>query len=655
MGIYSFNSSFIVNKYNDTYAGHIIDSESYVNNLYYGIKALGIDTEKTFECNESNFNYCFRGVYLSGIDYAQIFKNSFYIRGSEENWESRSYAIYTDYCTKYKIDENIARGTSEYFRDIGIIINNSGEDLNMVYKNYLQFLYIGILAQNSNRSYDPLKGLKIKCNDFFMNKNDLAVTVDDDPDPFPDPNTQGISKYQGIDDGSVDPNNPAGNLFTANENFVLMMIDNEAKDINYYHHEPTSKERVEPKADKITQETVSPQNTDIDWVEEITCPPRILDAGNDTIRMEILKYNDSINTVNNELALLIDGGDTEETQFNIEISQPPDAMDLRDELMDESPYLSDTVMIDAINKEDVLEEAMVRDILVANPQSAKSKSVMDEVYNRNNPLPGYMIDDIIQGKSMQSAKELRECKLSKYYAERQYRINELVKRYRNNNTPSDSLITLLLTEMSINSRYEIGFRYIKENDTTAASNTIDSIPILFDLNNRQYNEYQRYLNYFNVYKNCNMNFEGMLYLDTTHLNVLLGLSSTYFDMPGAYSRNLLRMIDEIDYEEPIILPDPLKQIGNYNILDNEKKNNPLIFYPNPANDYFVIDYSIEQNDVIELRMEIIDIRGIVVKSVLLDKNIDQCYIDTRNINSGNYLCRLILNNKVLQSTKITIL
>jgi hypothetical protein len=103
--------------------------------------------------------------------------------------------------------------------------------------------------------------------------------------------------------------------------------------------------------------------------------------------------------------------------------------DLYDDLMAVSPFLSDTVLKSAIYKEDVFPAAMVRDVLVANPQSAKSYDIIESLDSRWDQIPEWMMDQIMEGVDITGAKEAIERNLAGWKHKRGEHFTNLYRHY----------------------------------------------------------------------------------------------------------------------------------------------------------------------------------------------------------------------------------
>lgn len=75
-------------------------------------------------------------------------------------------------------------------------------------------------------------------------------------------------------------------------------------------------------------------------------------------------------------------------------------------------------------------------------------------------------------------------------------------------------------------------------------------------------------------------------------------------------------------------------------------------YPNPSNGTIVLNYTLKQNDIAEIKMY--DLTGKLVEKHELDASKNELQINT-NLNNGIYLYQVIVNDKVVKSDKLVII
>jgi hypothetical protein len=649
IGIYSYNSSFEVQPCIGI-NGPICSS---FNKLTYGIKALSLNSIRQFTIDNCRFNLTFRGIYNSGTRYQTITSNTFNLPSQAASTsEFPSYGIYLDNCSQYHVENNYITAGVYSTLPIGIIVNNSGGELNMIYRNRFEDLGYGIIAQNDNRGDDGIvqSGLKIKCNEFDLVLNNIYVGPEDAY------TRQGISKYQGF---TGSPSAPAGNQFSH-----LFLKDkytdyhNLQRNIIYFHHDTT---QSPPELNLVpwyyTNWSITRQTTQYAYTAE-SCPPTLENDLRDNLRNSIVLEDAEIDTSSSVLEAWIDGGNTEQLQEDIDYSTPPDGYDLRNDLLSESPYLSDIVMINAIEQENVLTDALIRDILVANPQAAKSSEIMTELDQRTINLPEYMIAEIEQGLYSVSQKESLEAELSYHYQERTLARNALISSFINDTTISslDSLINVYDYENDKMLKYDLAFQYLANKDSVNTMNTLTSIPFNYSLTSSEQALHQKYLDYFEIWQDLMSEGKTEFELDSIQILNLYSLENGGYIPVSAFARNILQVIDTLIYHEPILLPITSEKSVNAPTDRARKqieKDSYLAVYPNPARNFFIVDYIIPTpGDLAVLRL--IDARGILVKEIPLTSSQNKFTIGTGNLQSGIYFCNLVENNRVKESAKIIV-
>jgi hypothetical protein len=654
IGVYSIESMFLIDKYEDNF----LSIETEFNNLYYGVKSLSISTTRKSYLGFCNFNNNVTGAYFSGVSNQEVLNCDFQVMLLSPSYEQNHCGLYLDNCTGYWIEGNEFTGTTlatvEDYKIIGLTVNNSGESPNELYRNYFNYLDIGILAQNTNRSSpNGIEGLFIKCNKCGLNGQlnkqfDISVTA------YEEWENAGIKRNQGDNES---PSGPAGNMFShyMNGPYDSDYNNSTEEEILYFQHDP---EPIELELQYHTQILIGVDETGIEYDENESCPPKGTTFEINELNDLIVENENNADSVDAILDALVDGGNTQELESDVIISTPPEAYMLHTDLMNKSPFLTDTVMIEAIQKEDVLTPIMVKEVLVANPQSAKSEEVMTELDNRINPLPDYMIAEIEAGKDTLGDKELMEATKSFYRHERSIYMNMLKTIYKFDTLDlgySDSLLTLLQNENTVKAKYELAFEHINRGEYASASSVINNITNQFTLSSGQVSIHQKYDSIMPVITDLYQNNKSVFELDSLQLNLLASLATDSTSMPGTYARNILVYIGQMMYNEPYILPDTSLKAEDYKEPGSHKKNSPPKFkvYPNPASDYLVIEYNLKSegcDGYVLLR----DNLGKTVKQVSINSNMYSRIISTSGITSGVYYLSLICNEQTLMSTNVVI-
>lgn len=195
---------------------------------------------------------------------------------------------------------------------------------------------------------------------------------------------------------------------------------------------------------------------------------------------------ESVNT-SETLITLIDEGETSDKVLEVNLASPSEALEVRNSILQYSPFVSDTVLKSSIYREELLNNAMIRDIMVANPHSAKSGTIMQELDMRLDPMPEYMKDEILEGIFVLSAKELMEAKRDMDMQFYNYGFNRILSASLTDTipVPSDTLIALLNADGSALSLMLQAWILYEDGDTISALNRMETIPPGITLNEQE--------------------------------------------------------------------------------------------------------------------------------------------------------------------------
>lgn len=660
-GIFSENSGFYIDAY---CLGQVYPCthkrNSIIQGLTKGIYAMNSGTSRTIFLNDALLFDNYQALYLSGFDgisAVNILSNTFR-NGHDSYW---SYGMYLNECSGYHVENN------EFYEEgvspitIGLIVNNSGTSHNEIYRNTFHNLKFATVSENVNRNYDPplhLGGLCYRCNKFIKddltepNRLDFTITYDGQYT-----NYTGIAKNQGTYLNSTF--GPVGNMFQPNPATSHYDFYNEGNGIDYYYHSQNlTGFRLRPKPENIygTVNTFSVYAT----FSQNSCPSTLEGGGGEEDFAKIVEAKAQSDSIGNVLNDLVDGGSTFSLNFDVITSSPPEALQTRNELLEESPYLSDTVMKSTIAKEEVLDNAMVRDVLVANPHSAKSDEIINMLENRIVPMPDYMMEQILAGEDTVSAKEVLEAKKAHVDGEINKIYQRLIRNYKGDTAKpaiEDSLVWLFSYRNTPESYYDLATWYHDKGQYNKSDSILDLIPMIFPLTNKQQANHQAYIEIFDLTKEISTDTTGVFKVDSARTIALQNIVSSNNGIPGAWARNILISAGKITYQEPIILPDTsLKSTkkNKYRGVKQSQNGSRLKVYPNPANDYFIVDYRLD-NTFSQATIIIHDVTGKIVKSYSAPGKRNQVILPTADLVTGLYIITLDIEGIRVDSGKINVI
>jgi hypothetical protein len=556
--------------------------------------------------------------------------------------------LYLDNCNEYWVEENLFQSAQFSGTTIGVVVNESGHNHNEIYRNTFDNLSYSILAQGVNRDSRSGEGLVCKCNTFINANYDIVVTGET--------TDAGIAQYQGS--SIAQPDAPAGNLFSwKGPSGTHTDINNQGVHLTYYYH-VDEQYHLEPKYYDTLKVTAVPNHL-ASWDTITSCPSYIDTAGNGggsagAMRSLLSISEQASDSLNSLIQTLEDAGNTESLEWTVDMSVPEQSYEVYNQLMNTAPYISDTVMGAAIQKENVLPDAMIRDVMVASPESAKDDELMQRLEERNNPLPGYMLGQILQGRSLVSAYGDLLAREAYYSNLKAFAIKQLKQAYRTDTAAaiaSDSLMALLQMQNKLNAHYELAFLHLQHNDSTAAMELLNQVPDKSILDEKQLGEHNQLIGYFNLIGQMNASPS-----DSTTMEILYAMAGSGTGMACVYSRNILLAGNAIEYNEPIILPGNTKsaQADEYREWINLAKNREILqMQPNPAKDHFIATWELEK-DPGNLTLRMCSMKGELIKELQINGKTNKLVIETSNMQAGIYIVSLHSHGKIIDSKKISI-
>ena len=356
----------------------------------------------------------------------------------------------------------------------------------------------------------------------------------------------------------------------------------------------------------------------------------------------------------------VDGGNTEGLRNEVNYAYPWDSYQLYADLISVSPYLSDSVLIAAIENTEALPDELLTIILEANPQFQRSTEVLGELAKNRGQFTEEMLDDIISicSDSLSPLENIK-ANVSYYSSERNTYVNLLKQYYLADNTGTrfDSLITLLTGESDINSIYELAFIYLTKKDQQSFSDLLSITPQIILGNQEEITKWEEMQLLLPIiyFLNDSIPYES---LTESNKTFIYDLAVNNDELPGMLAKAIQMQVDtSFHYNEPIYVNDDIQEARskvNTKIINKPKNTQETInIYPNPAKDYLIVDY--RNNSLAkEILIEITDMQGRLQLKKLLNVKSTQNLIDIHNFVNGLYNFTIFVDGKQKATNKIVV-
>lgn len=344
-------------------------------NLVYGIDHVCTNRLLSPSVRRSQFNRnLLVGLKLQNADYALIEDNVFDVGVGIANM-SLGTGIYADRCSQYSLQSNQFKTTvgGAY----GVIVNEGGDEENMVFNNSFTDLKYAISAQGDNEGPDPKDGLRMNCNDFYGGQYGIVVSG------------FGVGDAQGFDT----QNQQTQRDELVRNRYYTPCAGSGIGENKFYIQLQPSTGTIEHRTNPNPECLPLPQPNCSDLALQVLTLPFPLDKPNDCkkesaptppiIQTQRLAAINELQASTATYNQLIDGANT--TELLGKLATKNTSADITTLLMAYSPYLSDDVLLAFIARKATVIPSDYKTVLVAN--SPLTADVMSKVLTLDLPTP----------------------------------------------------------------------------------------------------------------------------------------------------------------------------------------------------------------------------------------------------------------------------
>ncbi|MCO5276333.1 MAG: hypothetical protein M9900_15620 [Flavobacteriales bacterium] len=641
--------------------------------LDMGIRAANAVTARNFTVDYAEFSNNVCGVYANSVLNFEVHNSNFQVGSSkatsytgqddEQYWQGAHRGIYSFKSWGFLVDDNTLtnnpNATTTQLE--GIVTGYSEAHNDVVFRNHASNLQTGfagegICADPSNRA---LIGLTYLCNTNSGNVNDIwDRRVTSDPSTFANQTirtTQGSysrpadNSFGQQAGGHLDLKNTNYPNNTLGYNWTLPSVPYEP----IYYSTGVYPNNMDGSGNLI----VRPANN---------CASRVLppipdpSPGPVALRGQYLGMAQAHKTAYGNTRYLydqlIDGGSTDETVQEIQSTWPSEAWELRQALLDKSPYLSTDVLFEVVKK-NIMPPAMVAEICIANPEATKKEGFLKWLqYESPCLMPQYLIDNIEASWETKTYRTTMEDNLAYQHQAMSQALDLVLASYHADTLVEqvDSIRATWQVLRTTSARYAEILTYLQQDNFDSAYAVMDRLPVEFKLKEKEISEKDRTKQFISIVQGYRNGGRSEADLNEGDLNALRALAADAYDRPAEWAQNILCF----GYGECRPAPSGGDDNGGMKAMRkpvgaSQATTPALSIFPNPATVFATFAYTLPRTPGTAW-LAVRDITGRELARIPVAQAEGQAVWDTRAVAPGTYMVELVNDGVSLGTVKLVV-
>lgn len=656
-GIYTINSNYNVNSYcTNPLQFPCTGIPSKFINLNSSIQSFNNGTRGIIAIENSEFD-SYKGAFLQGTTGSLVRSNTFTIEHDIviPGLTDYPYGVYLDKCQRFNTEGNQFTGTTGSSNvanggAAGLVIRNTGPNNNEFYRSNFDNLKIASQALSENRDAGIMglvTGLTFKCNDYEQSWNDLDIR-NDLKNPATNSARLGMKELQGQNVGG--PPTTPDNLFSNNSGILNFNIENRGNFMQYTFTGPaTQTNRLFPF--DVTNNVLPFQFSG----SPAGCINRLNTWGIERGPV-LIKLSDLLPVMmvkRNQVKLLTDGGNTTSLKNNILNANVSNVSTVFNQLIGFSPYLSNEVLALLAIQNAPFSYEMIRDVMLANPHSARCLLVQENLDSRMNPLPPTYRDQINDQLHVFTQRDTIGAELSSFTENYDLALHELLYSFEtDSNATLEDYANWLKHPSNPTYHYQLAEKFFEQGDSVNFELVRDSIPLKIQLDERQLAYHISFIAFYDqlhIWQQSGSLFEP----DSSRMVWLLNFANSHSEYP-AQIHSLLAINDTFINQADVYIPETIG--GNapalsIKALEKENNESKINVYPNPAQDYILLEW---KTDAKPTNIQITDINGKIIAEQSWNGN-EKCNLVTQSWTNGIYFVKIVnLENNSIIVRKVII-